>query len=82
MINIIAHLATEEFARVRIGIGGKPPEMRLSDYVLTKFLREEWDMMIQGITKAGDAVEVILKEGISAAMNKFNRKLKISEEND
>ena len=75
MINIIAQLGTEEFPRVRIGVGSKPPSWSLSDYVLSRFLREEWDDMIKGITKAGDAVELILKEGTGAAMNMFNKKL-------
>jgi len=75
MVNTIAQLGTDEFTRVRIGIGGKPPSWTLSDYVLSRFLREEWDDMIKGITKAGDAVEQILKEDTAAAMNVFNKRL-------
>ncbi|MCL2217698.1 MAG: aminoacyl-tRNA hydrolase [Defluviitaleaceae bacterium] len=75
MINTIAQLGTEEFPRVRIGIGDKPPSWTLSDYVLSRFLREEWDDMIKGITKAGDAVQLILKEGTAAAMNVFNKRI-------
>jgi len=74
MINIIAQLQTDEFPRIRIGVGDKPPFMTLSDYVLSRFLREEWDDMIAGITKAGDAAELILWEGTIAAMNRFNKK--------
>jgi len=75
IINIIAQLKTEEIARVRIGIGEKPPSWTLSDYVLSRFLREEWDDMIKGITKAGDAIQRILNEGTPAAMNVFNKKI-------
>lgn len=75
MLNIIAQLGTEEFTRIRIGIGSKPPSWTLSDYVLSRFLREEFDDMISGITKAGDAAQLILKEGTAAAMNAFNRRL-------
>jgi len=75
MINIIAQLKTDEFPRIRIGVGDRPPFMKLSDYVLSRFLREEWDDMIKGITKAGDAAELILKEGTVAAMNKYNKKM-------
>jgi len=75
MINIIAQLKTDEFLRVRVGVGSKPPSWTLSDYVLSRFLREEWDDMIQGVTKAGDAVDMILRDGVSAAMNKFNKKM-------
>jgi len=75
MINIIAHLRTDEFPRIRIGVGDKPPGFSLSDYVLSRFLREEWPDMIAGITKAGDAAEQILKEGTVLAMNAFNKRL-------
>ena len=77
MVDIIARLATDEFPRVRIGIGNKPENWDLADYVLSRFHKSEWDGMIQGVTKAGDAVGFILKEGTPAAMNEFNRKLKI-----
>jgi len=75
MINIIAQLKTDEFPRVRIGVGSKPPSWTLSDYVLSRFLKEEWDDMIQGVTKAGDAAELIIKEGTISAMNKYNKKM-------
>ena len=75
MINIIAMLGTDEFTRVRIGIGDKPPGFTLHDYVLSRFLREEWDGMIRGITKAGDAVQAILKHGAVKAMSEFNEKV-------
>jgi len=74
MVSAIAHLGTDEFTRVRIGVGDKPPGFNLSDYVLSRFLKEEWDDMIKGITKAGDAVELILKEDTKAAMNVYNKK--------
>jgi PTH1 family peptidyl-tRNA hydrolase len=74
MQNIIAHLDTDEFPRIKIGVGNKPPSWKLSDYVLSRFLKEEFDDMIAGITKAGDAVGVVLNEGTVSAMNKFNKK--------
>jgi len=76
MIDIIANLATEEFSRVRIGIGAKPENWDLADYVLSRFPSNEWEAMIQGVTRAGDAVELILKENALVAMNEFNRRLK------
>jgi len=75
MIDIIAKLATDEFPRVRIGVGEKPEGWDLADYVLSRFPKSEWEAMIQGVTKAGDAAQLILKEGITAAMNEFNRRL-------
>ena len=76
MIDIIAKLSTDEFPRVRIGIGEKPEGWDLADYVLSRFPKAEWEAMIQGVTKAGDAVQLILKDGTAAAMNEFNRRLK------
>ena len=75
MIDIIAKLGLTEFPRVRIGIGAKPENWDLADYVLSRFPKQEWEAMIAGITKAGDAVEFILKHGTAAAMNEFNRRL-------
>jgi len=75
MVDIIARLGTDEFPRVRIGIGAKPEGWDLADYVLSRFAKAEWDTMIKGVTMAGDAVGLILKEGVAAAMNEFNRKL-------
>jgi len=77
MVDILARLGTDEFTRVRIGIGNKPENWDLADYVLSRFARAEWEAMIQGVTKAGEAVEMILKEGTPAAMNEYNRKLKV-----
>ena len=76
MVDIIARLATGEFPRVRIGVGEKPEGWDLADYVLSRFHKREWEAMIQGVTKAGDAVGMILKGEIAGAMNEFNRKLK------
>jgi len=77
MIDIIAKLQTDEFPRVRIGIGEKPDGWDLADYVLSRFPKKEWDGMIQGVTRAGDAVDFILREGVPAAMNEFNRKISV-----
>ncbi|MCL2188535.1 MAG: aminoacyl-tRNA hydrolase [Defluviitaleaceae bacterium] len=77
MANIIARLGTEEFPRVRIGIGAKPAGWDLADYVLSRFKREEFDGFIQGVTLAGEAVEWVIKEGTESAMNRFNKRLAI-----
>jgi len=81
MINIIAQLKTDEFVRVRLGVGEKPPGFTLSDYVLSRFLKEEVDGVVQGIIKACDAMEIILKEDAIAAMNKYNKKMTPPKEN-
>jgi PTH1 family peptidyl-tRNA hydrolase len=82
MLNIIAQLSTEEFSRIRIGIGSKPPSWTLADYVLSRFLKEEFEDMIKGITKAGHAAEMILNEGTAAAMNFFNKRIPKEQTNE
>ena len=75
MRNIIDQLKTEDFPRVRIGISAKPPGWDLADYVLSRFPKEEWDAMINGVTQAGDAVSLILRDGVAGAMNRYNKRL-------
>ena len=74
MKNITAILATEEFTRVRVGIGPKPSGWDLSDYVLSRFKPEEHQGMIDGVTKAGEAIIKIITEGPISAMNEYNKK--------
>jgi len=77
MKNIIRELDTDEFVRVRIGIGEKPPRWDLKDYVLSRFKKEEFDAMVEGVTRACEAVESIIKDGIDTAMNRFNKKKEV-----
>ncbi len=72
MKNIIAHLGTQNFVRVRIGIGKKPDQMDLADYVLSRFGKDELPEMRMGCERACDAMAVILKDGAAAAMNQYN----------
>lgn len=70
--NIIAHLGTQEFARIKIGVGEKPAKMDLADYVLGHFSKEEQPVIRESADRAREAVATILTEGIASAMNKFN----------
>ena len=70
--NIIAHLGTQEFPRIKVGVGDKPPRMDLADYVLSCFSKEDREKMEQAFKDAADAVEVMITEGADAAMNRFN----------
>ena len=70
--NIIAHLGTQEFPRIKVGVGDKPPRMDLADYVLSRFSKEDREKMEQAFKDAADAVEVMITEGADAAMNRFN----------
>lgn len=72
--DIIHKLDTDEFTRIKVGIGEKPKNYVLSDYVLSGFSKPEWEKMIEGMTKAGDACEMIVTQGVDTAMNKFNVK--------
>ncbi len=73
--NILFHLETDEFLRVKVGIGEKPQGWQLSDYVLGKFKQCELEAVIEGITKAAEAIEALLSDGAATAMNKYNVKL-------
>ena len=71
--NIILHLGSNAFARVRVGVGGKAdPRMDLADHVLGHFSREEEKEMELMRAKAADAVECILRDGADRAMNVYN----------
>lgn len=77
--SIIQHCGTE-FIRVRAGIGKRPNGYDLADYVLSKFSSQETEKIIEGIEKAQKATEMILKEGIDAAMNAYNKRIKQEKE--
>ena len=79
MKNIIAHLGTQEFPRVKVGIGEKPKGMDLADYVLSCFSKGEQELMDRAFKEAARAVAVILGQGIESAMNEFNAKKKVEE---
>ena len=79
MKNIISHLGTEVFPRIKVGVGEKPKKYDLADYVLSRFSKEERAIMEEGYQKAVEAVEMILRREMDEAMNKFNRKVKPKE---
>ncbi len=72
--SIIAHLGTQEFPRVKVGIGEKPLRMDLADYVLGHFSEGEKRIMADAVKEAADAVCEIVNVGIEQAMNDHNRK--------
>ena len=77
--SIMGALNTQEFVRVRLGIG---PEHKVRDgagYVLSQFKKAQYETIDLVLDRAADAVEVILKEGISRAMNRFNQREKDDE---
>ena len=70
--NIIAHLGTQEFPRIKVGVGDKPKKMDLADYVLSRFSKEDRAAMEDAFKEAAKAVEVMITEGMDTAMNQFN----------
>lgn len=75
--NIIAHLGTQEFPRIKVGVGEKPKGMDLADYVLSRFSKGEQELMDEAFQAAADAVAMMISEGMEPAMNHFNAKRKI-----
>ena len=70
--SIKAHLKTDEFLRVRIGVGKPQSKEHGVDHVLNKFAKRERTEIDVTLEQAADAVEAILADGIDAAMNRFN----------
>lgn len=77
--NIIKQLGTENFKRVRMGVGEKPKAYDLADWVLGHFGQEDRKAVDEAAAKAVHAVELILTDGVDAAMNEFNRKVHTDE---
>lgn len=73
--NIIAQLGTEEFMRIRVGVGEKPEKWDLVDYVLGRFPKEEEPVIREALERVSKACECIIADGIEAAMNRYNQKV-------
>jgi peptidyl-tRNA hydrolase, PTH1 family len=75
--SMITSLGTDQFPRVKVGIGaeqGRPAGDRLVGHVLGKFSEEERAAVAQAVDRAADAVLSAIRNGLGAAMNLFNRK--------
>ena len=77
--NIIAQLGSDKFKRIRVGVGEKPKNWDLADYVLSPFSKEERTQVDEAIRHAADALEMILQDDIDSAMNKYNKKTPVKE---
>ena len=67
---------TEGFCRLRFGIGRPPPAWEGADFVLADFSSEERKVLPNLIEEAADAAQTIVRDGLVAAMNKFNKRKK------
>lgn len=74
--SIIAHLGTNEFPRVKIGVGEKRPGQDLADHVLGRFPKDDVLFVEDTIKQACEATFTMIKEGIDPAMNQYNGKQK------
>jgi len=72
MKSVIAALGTDQFPRVRIGVGEKPDGWDLADYVLSKFTKEEIVTIRETIDQAAEAAQSIIENGITETMNRYN----------
>ena len=78
--SIIQALGTQEFARLRVGVGRGDPRRDLADHVLARFDADEQAPMAEAIERAADAAELFLVEGIGPVMSRYNRKADLAEE--
>ncbi len=71
--SVIQHLGSDQFPRLKIGVGGKPrPDYDMADWVLSGFHGEDARTMDESVQRAAEAVETLLAEGFDRAMNQFN----------
>ena len=71
--NIIAHLGTDAFPRIRLGVGAPPhPDYDVKDWVLSVLRNQDAEDILSAADKAAQAIECYIKEGPDKAMNKFN----------
>lgn len=78
--SLTSAVGTPEFARLRLGCGPDHPVSDLAAYVLRPMKKAELEVAAEMIADAADAVELLVKEGVAAAMNKYNRRVPPKEE--
>jgi PTH1 family peptidyl-tRNA hydrolase len=72
LADVIRRLGSEEFSRLRLGIGPVPENWDAMDFVLGKFTKAEQETIAETIARAADGAECWVTEGITASMNRFN----------
>ena len=73
--NIIAHLGTQVFKRVKVGVGEKPKGYDLADYVLGRFSKEDRILMEDAFGRAAEAAVCMMNDSMEHAMNHYNKKI-------
>jgi PTH1 family peptidyl-tRNA hydrolase len=74
MESLLRELGTRNFPRMRLGVAGQEPWLDTADYVLSDFEKEELPILEEMIDRGTDAVRMIMRRGIGAAMNAYNQK--------
>jgi PTH1 family peptidyl-tRNA hydrolase len=72
--SIIEHLGTQEFPRIKLGVGEKPhPDYDMVDWVLGKFPKEDFEALSKTVESVPSAIASLIQEDVATAMNRFNR---------
>ena len=80
--NIIANLGTDVFMRIKVGVGEKPREYDLIDYVLGHFSKDELEIMRENFERIDGAVSLMIEGEVDKAMNDYNRKVVEAKEGE
>ncbi len=72
MRSIVAQLGSSEFPRLRVGIDQAPGHQDAASYVLSRFSKEETAELSDLLGRVADAVELVVREGLTTAMNRYN----------
>ena len=70
--NIIARIGTQDFMRIRVGVGEKPADWDLVDYVLSRFSKEDRKLVEEAMEDAADAAAMMVRGEVDRAMNEYN----------
>ena len=70
--SVIAHVGHEDFIRIRVGVGRKPQGADQVNWVLGHFDKEDIPLMKESLRRAAEAAVCVMREGVDAAMNRFN----------
>src|SRR5262249_13138525 len=80
--SVIGSIGSQKVSRLRLGCGPDHPLSSRKEYVLRPMKKAELEVAAEEIAQAGDAVELLLTNGIDAAMNKFNRRAELPTEDE